>query len=1157
MADRIKGITIEIGGDTTGLNKALSDVNKNIKGTQSQLKDVERLLKLDPSNTELLSQKQKLLTQAVTDTKNKLDTLKTAEQQVQQQFVEGKVSQKQYDNLKREIVETSEQLKSLEDQAKNANVTLQQISIAGDKFKEAGGKISDAGEKLLPVTAAVAAAGTAAVKMTADFDKSMSAVKAISGATGDDFEALREKAIDLGASTAFSSTEVADAMTEMAKAGWNTQQILDGMAGVLDAAAASGESLGSVSTIIADAITGFGLAASDSTKVADLLTQAANAGTVDINDLGESFKYVAPIAGSLDYSIEDVTTALAAMSQAGIKGSQAGTALRTLLTNMAKPTDDMATAMDQLGISLYDGNGKMYSLKELLDNLRSGFGDLSMSTDEWNTEYDELRSNLEAGNITQKQYDSQLDDMINKTFGAEEAEKARTAATLAGKEGLSGLLSIMNLTQDEYDALSDSMYNSAGVADETAKVMQDNLNSELEQLGGSLESLAISMGDILVPKIRELVAWLQRLVEWFNSLSTSQKTTIAKIALVVAAIGPLLIIIGKVSVGIGALLKVISALGTLLSTLSIAGGPILLAVAAIAALSLIMLKVKGNTKSYREEAEALSEQETQNKETVDSLYSSYQDMDEQRRNAAETAQAQAQHEQELSAELKNITDENGKVKAGYEERAQFITGQLADALGIEIQMTDDQIDNYKELTESIDQLIIKKQANALLDANESAYADAIKNRTDAFMAYSQAQKDVEDTTTKLAEAQKTLNEEAKAITDNPFYDMSKFTQAQEAVEGYTEKLNGMNQTLSDAESTYVGYNTTIQNYEGLSAAIISGDQQAIADAILNTTYGFQTAETATRDSLENQVKTLTEKYAEMQKAVDKGAPGITQSQVDEMARMVEKSKIELDRLPGVISEAITASNTAAQGAYNTGIDFSDGLKNGILYGKGTVLEAVKGMSAESLEAIRNSLDSHSPSRETESIGNDFDDGFANGISNNKNSVISKVTELAEELKTTLKDLPMQAKTWGADFLDGFRDGINSKISSVTKAIKDVADTITSYLHFSRPDIGPLREYENWMPDMMKGLSKGIKNNSWRVTDQLRSLTGSMSYMVQGADAGTNSTDLSKIENLLNYYLPNINNGTNIVLDDGTLVGKMMPAIDNNFSSGKDTKGRNG
>lgn len=175
---------------------------------------------------------------------------------------------------------------------------MQKIANAGTSFQDLGGKIEGAGKAMLPLSTAVTGFGIAGVKVTSDFEKAMSGVQAITGATGEDFEALRETAINLGATTAFSSGEVAEAMTEMAKAGWSTTQIIEGMAGVLDATAASGENLGSVATIVADAITGFGLSAKDSARVANLLTQAANSGTIGVTDLGESYKYIAPLAQS-------------------------------------------------------------------------------------------------------------------------------------------------------------------------------------------------------------------------------------------------------------------------------------------------------------------------------------------------------------------------------------------------------------------------------------------------------------------------------------------------------------------------------------------------------------------------------------------------------------------------------------------------------------------------------------------------------------------------------------------------------------------------------------------------------------------------------------------------------------------------------------------
>lgn len=402
-------------------------------------------------------------------------------------------------------------------QSEADKVSKNMATKVGNNITGIGKSMTSVGSTLTKsVTVPLLGIGTAGFKVASDFDSAMSGVKAISGATGEEFDALRAKAIELGGETAFSANEVAEAMTEMAKAGWDSQQILDGMGGVLDAAAASGENLGTVSTIVADAITGFGMEAKESTRVADLLTQAANSGTIGINDLGESFKYIAPVAGSMGLSVEDVTTALSAMSKSGIKGSQAGTSLRGVLTRMVKPTDQVAAAMDELGIVLTNSDGTFKSLDQILSEMRGSFSGL---TDEQKTHY---------------------------------------AATLAGQEGMSGLLSLLNMSQEEYDEIAASMDNAGGVAKETAEVMRDNLSADVEELMGSLESLAITLASLIVPALRDFVRWLKQLIDKFTALSPETQKTILKIAGIAAVIGPVLMVLGKFVTGIG---SIISAFG--------------------------------------------------------------------------------------------------------------------------------------------------------------------------------------------------------------------------------------------------------------------------------------------------------------------------------------------------------------------------------------------------------------------------------------------------------------------------------------------------------------------------------------------------------------------------------------------------------------------
>ncbi len=554
MANRIKGITVEIGGDTTKLSKALEGVNKDIKGTQTQLKDVQKLLKLDPSNTELLSQKHKLLADAVTATKEKLEVLKTAAEQANTALANGEISQQQYDALQREIVETENELKRLETEAKNAGSALQKIGAAGEVLQNVGGKISGAGEKLLPITAGVTALGTAAVKTASDFDSAMSKVAAVSGATGDDLQALRDKAREMGSKTKFSASEAAEAMNYMAMAGWKTNDMLSGIDGIMNLAAASGEDLATTSDIVTDALTAFGLTASDSGHFADVLAAASSNANTNVSMLGESFKYCAPIAGALGFSCEDTAEALGLMANAGIKSTQSGTSMRSIMTALSGDVKFCSAAFGEMEIATSNSDGSMRSLSDILADCRVAFDQMS------------------------------------------ESEKASAAETLVGKNAMSGFLALMNAAPADIDKLSGAIANCDGTSLSMAETMQDNLAGQLTILKSQLEELAISFGEILMPVIREMIAKIQGFVDKLNALDPATKQTILKIGLMAAALGPLLIVVGKTISSIGSMMTFISKIPTMIagaktafSTLGAAIGSISAPVVAVVAVIAVLV----------------------------------------------------------------------------------------------------------------------------------------------------------------------------------------------------------------------------------------------------------------------------------------------------------------------------------------------------------------------------------------------------------------------------------------------------------------------------------------------------------------------------------------------------------------------------------------
>lgn len=500
MAGYIKGITIEIDGETKGLDAALKKINTTTRSLQGELKRVNSLLKLNPGNTDLVRQKQKLLAQSITQTKTKLDALRQAQAKMKSRGVDE--SSADYRRLQREIVETSTKLKMLQVEQRKFNIESSKMGLAAAKLSAVGGKLSAAGQKMRGLTTAAGLLGGAAVMVGKQFDESMSKVQAVSGATGKDFEALRNKAREMGAKTKFSASEAADAMNYMAMAGWKSKDMLSGIDGVLNLAAASGEDLATTSDIVTDGLTAMGYAAGDAGRLADVMAAASSNANTNVGMMGETFKYAAAVAGSMGYSMEDVALATGLMANAGIKATQAGTSLRSIISRMAAPTGAVQKTMDSLGVSMTDSSGKARPFREVLVDLRKSMAGMS------------------------------------------ETEKTAAASTLAGKNAMSGFLALINASDKDFDKLASAIDNSDGAAQAMADTMMNNFGGQVTILMSSLQELAIAVSDTLTPAVRKLTSGVQALVSWFNGLSSGQKSVVVAMAAMAAAAGPVLIAVG-------------------------------------------------------------------------------------------------------------------------------------------------------------------------------------------------------------------------------------------------------------------------------------------------------------------------------------------------------------------------------------------------------------------------------------------------------------------------------------------------------------------------------------------------------------------------------------------------------------------------------------
>ena len=1007
------------------------------------------------------------------------------------------------------------------------------------------------------VAVAASAAGVAitamagyAIKVGSSFEEGMSKVSAISGAAGGDLEELTDKAKEMGAKTKFSATEAASAFEYMAMAGWKTEDMLSGIEGIMNLAAASGEDLAATSDIVTDALTAFGMSASDSGRFADVLAAASSNANTNVGMMGETFKYVAPVAGALGFSVEDTAVAIGLMANSGIKASQAGTSLRSIMSRLAKPTSDVQIAMDALGISLTDSNGNMKSLNEVMGDLRNGFAGLG------------------------------------------EAEKASMAATLGGQEAMSGLLAIVNASDADFTALQNAINNADGAAEAMAETMQNNLKGSFTILGSALEGFGIQvyerMQEPLKKAVDEGTENVNRLARAFSSgglkgvvseageifsrfadkvedsskiageivgplrniasagvnlgktvlptttkafkllaenldvavpllvsgvaavksytaaktaasmikkLSTAYNASAIALDLFITANGTSAVV---TAASTGAITLKQVAVGLLSKQLGLAtaahaafnavvsANPIGLAVTAVAALTagLIAYTViadNADKKSYK-----LSNSEKELLNSCNDLTDSLNDQRNAREKAVQSIDMEYDGYQSLLAELQSITDENGKVKAGYEERASFIAGELSNALGTEIELTDGVIQNYQETVGALDEVITKKKAAALCASLEEEMASAYKNSQEALVAYKDAMVIAKEKEDALTEAQERLNDATakwknEKIISADAYDAMK--DAEQAVIDATDAFDEASKAEDRARTSLNELSAEVNNYNALMEATQNGTVTEIETAMNALLSGYQgyteemlaTSETAKTSMLEQ----ASEMTGALSVLVSENGQ-MYQAFGEEAANSAARAVSEFQKLPGGIKEAIDSIGTdgaatmvaalsqadldgklseesrASYEAFMTGIadlpqgtqevlsDAVEGAMKG-LEGFDQIQDKAEEEGVSFLEALREVLQINSPSKKVMEIFEGVWEGASDGLDVGGEELNTKGTETCNSFLDTLRNsgLGEAMQGIGANIMSFFGIGVSSQQENSRNAGKANADAANS------------------------------------------------------------------------------------------------------------------
>lgn len=1029
MAGGIRGITVEIGGDTTKLGKALSEVNSKTKSLQGELKGVNKLLKMDPSNTTLLAQKQQLLTRAIDGTKEKLETLKTAQEQAQEQFERGEITEEQYRDLQREIIATEQKLEGLTDELKEfGSVGAQKVAQVGEKMQEVGGKIEDFGKKVSTLSVASGAILAGSVAAFVELDEGYDTIITKTGATGKALEDLNTVADNIFGSMPTDMATVGIAVGEInTRFGYTGEQLEALSTQFIQFAEINGVDLNNSIGTVDKVLEQFNMTADDAGDVLDLITVKAQQTGIGADKLMNLIQDNGATLKDMGIGVREAVVLLSQFEANGVN-------VESALKGLKKATVEYA----KKGVTMQEG------LSQTIAKIKNA-----------KTETEALAE-------------------VEKLFGAKGANEMVKAIR-------ENRLSVEDLTvaMSEYGGTVADTFNATLDPIDQGKVAMNNLKLAGSELAGVLQST-------FAPILIKIVEKIKSFVQGFDKLSPSMKKAIVIALSVTTVLGPIIIGIGKVVSLIGQILTFAPAIKTFITTLnaSLAASPWGAIAVSIGAVVAALAIYNSSAKETKTETEKMCEEMDEFNAKVSESAKAYDEAKKARSEAMQGTEREFGYYQQLTNELADITDENGKVIAGYEARANTITGILSRALGQEI-TTDQMVAQGKQtVIDKINQLINAKKAEIHLSSNEEAYTEAIKNSADALNIYTMAKEHSKRLSEEIAIAEREAAEAAeKYRTSGNLMNVGLAKNSADATTRLRELQEQQvenNKAIEESQKVYLGYQTTIQNYEGLSSAIIEGDAEKINVAISNLVNGFITAELGTEKSLKAQVTNAETQLANLQKAFENGAPGVTQAMVDEAQNLVNRATAEYNKLVGngesagaksgqAIADGVNSksgeaksagkkvaesakSGTSSVSATSAGANFGQGFVNGILSKLNAVWSAAMSLANRALSAVRSGIQEGSPSRLTRQSGKFFGEGFEIGIKDSISGVLRSVDLLVSETKNAFLgkkgfDIHSPSRymedSVGKEIVAGLIKGVNGNKDNAKKSAQELAQMYIS------------------------------------------------------------------------------------------------------------------
>lgn len=888
-------------------------------------------------------------------------------------------------------------------------------SSAAAAFSVAGEALAAAG--LVKGVQELAGAYLETVKAAGGLQSTMSNVEALSEATAQEMAQLRAQAKELGADTKFTATENGDAMGYMGMAGWNAQQMLAGMPGVIDLAAASGEDLAEVSDIVTDSLTGFKRTAADTSRFVDVLAVTSTKSNTNVSMLGETFKYVAPLCGTLGYEVEDTAVLVGLMANSGIKASQAGTTLRTSISNLLSPTKEQAAEMKRLGISVTGTNGEMLPLLDLTGRLRERFSGMS------------------------------------------EAEQSVAASTLFGKEAMSGMLAVINASEEDFNSLTESIYNSAGAAKRMADIKMDNLNGQLTLMQSAADGLTVTIGELFLPQMQDLAGMGTDVLTWVNDFVEDHP---ALVKAVLATTG----VVGGLTAGIVAFNAAKKAAQAIDLAAMFAGpvGPVLAVAGAVTAVG---VGIAGLVEAANEGVPKVDELTQAAQEVAATMEQVAGDFDASRVNIAASAEVAGMYITRLD-ELDTKTRLTAEETEEYHNILQLLSETVPNLAG-SIDLTTDSIDGG---TEALRRQTEAWRKNAQAQAYQEAYQRLLGE-------YNDVRVEQAENSLRLTEAEAKLNrnmeERARLMAEiaeieadgtwrenadktEYYYDLGKqvndldaeIRKDKKTVDAYREAVDRCSDAAADAEEAAKGYAEAMDALTGESkgAAHALDDVQSSLTAMTDA-FSLEKASDMFIIGALTGIGQMGDAYQELyQTAYDEaydsisGQMGLFESMAGQVDKYAKDSELSLD---GMIKSM--QSQAAYMDEYSANLQ-----KAHDLHLEDSLLAQLSDGSVESAAYLQQIVDGGE--EKIKELNDAFEDvkkgkeEFSKQVAGMKKDFDKDMREMAQNASDTIADMNLynEAYAAGLSTMQGYLNAINGMSGPVAAAAGNIGWGVVSAMN---------------------------------------------------------------------------------------------------------------